>query len=274
MVEKIKKLIIFLITFIIIFIFNFPILNTILTAFKSTADINAYPPRWIFTPTLEHFQAIFQSTTTPFGLYLYNSIMIALGSSLLVILICIPAAYTMIRYKVGRNLFLPVVVNLRTIPLIVFVLPIYIFYRSLGLIDTLTGLILIDTIINVPLAILIFVSFIQDSPRSIEEAARIDGCSVWQLLRYIVLPLMKPAIITVSMLSFIYTWNEFLFGMILSVRRATPATVGTTMFITAWGIRWGQVAAGITVSILPPLIFVFIAQRYLVSGLATGSVKG
>ncbi|MFW6381289.1 MAG: carbohydrate ABC transporter permease [Bacillota bacterium] len=272
--KKLKKLIVYLITALILFVFNFPLINTVLTAFKSSAAISAYPPQWIFSPTLDNFRALFENSTTPFGQYLSNSIMIALGSSMLAMLVCIPAAYSIVRYGVGKKYFFPFVINLRAIPLIVFALPIYMLYRVLGLIDTLPGLILLDTLINIPLAILIFVSFVQDFPLSVEEAARIDGCSVWQLLRYIIFPLMRPAIITVGILSFIYTWNEFLFGMILSVKNSTPVTVGTTMFITAWGIKWGPVAAAMTISILPPLIFVFITQRYLVSGLAAGAVKG
>jgi len=274
MLNKLKKLLIFLITFIIIIFFNFPLINTILTAFKSSSAINAYPQQWIFTPTLTNFRGIFQQSSTPFGQYMINSILIALGSSLLALIVSIPAAYTIVRYKVGRKYFFPFVVNLRAIPLIVFALPIYILYRSMGLVDTRLGLILIDTLINIPLALLISVSFMQDFPVSIEEAARIDGCTVWQTLIYVIFPLMRPSIITVGILSFIYTWNEFLFGMILSINNSTPVTVGTTMFITAWGIKWGLVAAAMTISIIPPLIFVFITQKYLISGLAAGAVKG
>lgn len=272
--RSLKKIMIILVVIIIILFFNFPLINTVMTAFKSKADITTSPPKWIFQPTLSNFREVFNSSNINFGDYLFNSVVIAAGSSLLSIIICIPAAYTIVRQGLGRRFLFPFVVNLRAIPLIVFALPIYILYRKFGLIDSLLGLILIDTIINVPLALLIFVGFVQDLSPSIEEAARIDGASIWQVLRYIIFPLMQPSIITVGILSFIYAWNEFLFGMILSVNKSTPVTVGTTMFITAWGVKWGAVAAAMTISILPPLLFVFLAQRYLVSGLAAGAVKG
>ena len=123
------------------------------------------------------------------------------------------------------------------------------------------------------MAILIFTGFIQDLPEELEDAARIDGASTFSILRYVIFPLMKPAIATVGILVFIMTWNEFLFGMILSVEKSLPITVGITMFAGAWSIDWGAIAAAISIGIIPSIIFILFARKFLIKGLTMGAVK-
>ena len=259
---------------LIIILFNFPLIDTILTSFKSNSDIFKSPPVWIFKPTLQHYIAILTDPSVSFIRYLINSLIICLGASALVILTCLPAAYSIVRYNFGRRTLFPFLVNFRSVPLIVFAIPIYIMYQNMRLIDTLPGLIFIDALINVPLALLLLVGFIQDLPRELEDAARIDGCSTLGVLRYVVLPLMSPIIAAVSILSFIYAWGEFLFGMILSINNAIPVTVGITFFVTAWGIKWGEIAAAASLSVLLPLLFSLFIRRYLIRGITAGAVKG
>jgi multiple sugar transport system permease protein len=133
---------------------------------------------------------------------------------------------------------------------------------------------LISCIINLPLALILLVGFLQDLPQEIEEAARVDGASTFAVLRHIVLPLARPVLVAVAILSFIYSWNEFLFGLILSTRNAVPVTVGATFFITSWGVKWGATAAAMMLSVLPPLLLGLVSYRYLGRAMLAGAVKG
>lgn len=263
-----------LVTLIILFVFNFPLLNTVLTSLKDPMTIAQFPPVWVFQPTLENYRAIFSDPTIPFQRYLFNSVIISLGSAALTLIVSLPAGYAMGRLGVGRRVVLPVVASLRAIPYIIFAIPIYIMFQRAGLIDSYPALILINTAINVPLAVVLFTTYLQEIPEVLEEAAVLDGGSPWQIFRYIIIPLSRPIMASVIILSAIMTWNEFLFGLILSVERVTPVTVGTTMYITSWTIKWGNIAAAMTLGVLPSLILCLTAQRLIVRGLTAGAVKG
>lgn len=271
------NIIVIIITSLIIIIFNFPIISTIMTSFKTNSSINTFPPSFFpKEPTLEHYLKVLYPSTSlsvKFPRYLLNSCLIALGTSFLTIFVCLPASYAFEKIRFGKKIIFPALVNLRAIPLVIFAIPIYIFYQKINLIDTIFGLILLNCVVNIPLAILIFTGFIQDLPEELEDAARIDGASTFSILRYVIFPLMKPAIATVEILVFIMTWNEFLFGMILSVEKSLPITVGITMFAGAWSIDWGAIAAAISIGIIPSIIFILFARKFLIKGLTMGAVK-
>jgi multiple sugar transport system permease protein len=253
---------------------NFPVLSTILTSFKTNADINAYPPKWIFEPTLDHYRAVLASPNVDYGHYIMNSIVIATVGTLFAIVLTLPAAYAMARHKIGTGWLLPVITNLRALPLIIFAIPFYFMYKQVGLLDTRLGLALISCIINIPIALVLFVGFVQDVPRELDDAARIDGASMWKTLWHVVLPLSRPVMLAVFLLSFIYSWNEFLFGLILTTKSAVPVTVGATFFVTSRGIEWGPTSAAITLGILPPLILGLFAYPYIGKSMLAGAVKG
>jgi multiple sugar transport system permease protein len=257
----------------IVLVFLIPIFGTILTSFKADADINRRPPTWIFAPTLVHYANVFGDAGYSFPAFFGNSLVVALGTSALVVAINLPAAYAIVRYGLGRKRLFPYVVSLRLVPPVVFIVPFFIMYQAVGLVDTLHGLILVNTLFNTPLALLLFVGFIQDLPREIEESALIDGASAWVVLTRVVFPLLLPGLAVVLVMTFLWTWNEFLFSLVLSFTDATTVTVGASLFVTAWGVRWGDIAAAITLSLLPTLLFTFLTQRYLVAGLTFGAVK-
>lgn len=258
----------------VILVFNFPLLATIATSLKSLPDIYKNPPVWLFTPTLEHYRAVLTDPTVNFPHYLLNSVVIALGGTFLTVVLTLPAAYGIVRSGWGARTFLPLVTNLRALPLIIFVIPFYLMFQTIGLLDTRLGLSLIAAIINIPLALLLFTGFVQDLPIEVEEAARVDGANTFDVLRYIVLPLSGPIITATAILSFIYAWNEFLFGLILTTKQATPVTVGATLFVTAWGVKWGEISAAMVMSVLPPLVLGLLSYRNLAKSLAAGAVKG
>lgn len=254
--------------------FNLPILATVVTAFKTTAQITTSPPVWFFKPTLDQFRQVLTDQSLNFPHFLFNSFAIAAIGTLLAVGLSLPAAYAIVRYRIGERTLLPLVTNLRTIPLIIFAIPFYLMYQSVGLLDTRIGLGLIDCLINLPLALVLFTGFLQDSPIEIEEAARVDGANTFQVFSLVVVPLARGVVTAVAILSFIYAWNEFLFGLILTTQNATPVTVGATFFVTSFGVKWGQTAAAMVLSIIPPAIVGMLSYRFLARALVAGAVKG
>lgn len=259
---------------LVAFIVNFPVLSTVLTSFKTNADINAYPPRWIFTPTLEHYRTVFNAPNIDYMHYITNSVVIAVLGTIFAIVLTLPAAYAMARYKVGTRWLLPIITNLRALPLIIFAIPFYFMFQTVGLLDTRLGLALISCVINIPIALVLFVGFVQDLPKDFDDAAKIDGANMRQILMYVIVPMSRPVMLAVFILSFIYSWNEFLFGLILTTKSAVPVTVGATFFVTSRGIEWGPTAAAMTIGVLPPLLLGLLAYPYMGKSMMTGGVKG
>jgi len=255
-------------------ILNLPILATFATSIKSTAEINAFPPVWLFMPTLDHYREVLLAGNTDYVGNILNSIAIASMGTLLAIVLCLPAAYSIVRFRTGASWLLPIVTNIRALPLIIFAIPFYFMYQLFGLLDTRLGLALIMAIINIPLALVMLVGFLQDIPLELDEAARVDGASTFRILLHIIVPVALPILTAVAMLSFIYSWNEFLFGLILTTRKAVPVTVGATFFVTSYGVKWGQTSAAMVLGVLPPLVMGLFAYPYIGRTMLSGAVKG
>lgn len=259
---------------VVALILNLPIIATVVTSLKTTADINAFPPVWFFQPTLDHYREVLLAGNTDYLGNIWNSIVIATGGSLIAIVLCLPAAYAIVRLNSGAGWLLPIVTNIRALPLIIFAIPFYFMYQLFGLLDTRLGLALIMAIINIPLALIMLVGFLQDIPPELDEAAKIDGASTLRVLLHIITPIALPILTAVAMLSFIYSWNEFLFGLILSTKDAVPVTVGATFFVTSYGVKWGQTAAAMVLGVLPPLVLGLFAYPYIGKSMLGGAVKG
>jgi multiple sugar transport system permease protein len=255
-------------------IINLPLLNAIYTSFKSDADISRSPLSPHIHLTLAHFRNVLGGTGYDFPRYFLNSILISLGAVSLVTIVAVPASYAIIRLGFGGRYLLRGVTALRLVPAIFFAIPFFLLYNSLGLYDSVGSLILANTFLNLPLSLLVLSGALRDLPVEIEEAALIDGCSIYRTLRSIILPLLAPALVAVAVLVFLFSWSDYLFAVILSSSNATPVTVGAANFVTSTGIRWGDISAATVLSVLPPLFFAVFAQRYLISGLSTGAVKG
>jgi len=269
-----KKILRIILYIFVVGITNLPLLATIATSLKTPAQISSSPPLLFFVPTLRNYREILLSPTLHFAIYLRNSFGLALLGTLFAIVLTIPAAYGMVRYGIGKKFLLPFVTNLRTFPLIIFAIPFYFMFQLVGLLDTVFGLALLACLINLPLSLVVLVSFFQDLPIELEEAAFVDGASTFQTMRMIILPLATTVLASISVLSFIYAWNEFLFGLILTTKNATPVTVGATFFITSFSIKWGETAAAISLSVLPPVIIGILSFRYLTKALLAGAIKG
>ncbi|MHC1772039.1 MAG: carbohydrate ABC transporter permease [Flexilinea sp.] len=273
--KRILSMILILFTVIVILvIFDMGVFTNVLTSFKSNTDISSYPPKWVFKPVLTHYQHVFSKGGYNFGQYLTNSLIIAIFSTIFATLITIPAAYSIVRYHGFGEIILGATMLLRLMPALALAIPVFLIFNKVNLIDTRISIIFMHTLFIMPTSLLLFIGYIQDLPREIEEAAEMDGANIIQILTKIMIPVIQPGIASTAILGFITSWNEYLFSSILSFKKAITATVGTSFFITSYQVEWGPMAAAITISSIPTIIFIFIAQRALVRGITAGSVKG
>ena len=259
------------------FVMNFPVLATLVTAFKSPGEVSRNPSLWIETPTLENFSTVLTvSDRLNIYHYLWNSTVAALIGAVLPMIVAFPLAWAIVRRGVGRAVLFPLVVNLRALPLIIFAIPLYMMYSVVGLLDTRLGLGLILAVVNLPLALMLLVNAVADIPTEIEESAQIDGAPLWRLLWHVVLPLCRPALVTTFVFGFITAWNEFLFGLMLTTREAVPMTVGASFFFatSGGGVQWGVAAAVMIVAALPPLVLGLFMYRRITGSMVAGAVKG
>ncbi len=255
------------------FVMNFPVLATLVTAFKSPAEVNRNPSLWIEDPTLENFVTVLTvSDRLNVYHYLWNSTVAALIGAVLPMIVAFPIAWAMVRRNIGRGVLFPLVVNLRALPLIIFAIPLYMMYSVAGLLDTRVGLGLILAVVNLPLALMLLVNAVADIPAEIEEAAHVDGARLPRLLFKVVLPLCRPALITTFVFGFITAWNEFLFGLMLTTRDAVPMTVGASFFFatSGGGVQWAAAAAVMIVAALPPLVLGLVMYRRITGSMVTG----
>jgi multiple sugar transport system permease protein len=259
------------------FVMNFPVLATLITAFKAPGEVSRNPSLWIETPTLENFAAVLTvSDRLNVYHYLWNSVSAALIGAILPMVLVFPIAWAMARRGVGQRLLFPLVVNLRALPLIIFAIPLYLLYAAVGLLDTRLGLGLILAIVNLPLAFMLTLNAVSEIPLELEEAARVDGAGLGYMLRRVVLPLCRPALVTTFIFGFITAWNEFLFGLMLTTQKAVPITVGASFFFatSGGGVQWGMAAAVMMVAAFPPLLLGLVMYRRITGSLVTGAVKG
>ena len=260
-----------------VLVLNFPVIATLVTSLKSDAEISSNASLIIEHPTIDNYAAIF-AMADRFDIlhYLVNSLVASLIGSALAIALAFPAAYAMARFKTGRSWLLPLAVNLRAVPLIIFAIPIYLMYQQVGLLDTRLGLAFIFALVNIPLVLVLFTSAIAELPFEIEEAARVDGASTLRLIWHVVLPMSLNVVAASSVLAFIYSWNEFLFGLMLTTSRATPISVGASFFFAAsgGGVRWGVAAAVMILATLPPLLLGLLMYRQIGRSMTAGAVKG
>lgn len=257
-----------LVTFLLI-IFMFVFFWMVLTSFKLPRDVTVYPPLLVFEPTLQNYQNVLEKT--PFMQQLGNSIIVALGSVGLGMVLGLPAAYAMARFKLP-GLSLAILV-MRMIPTIVFMLPLFVAYQQMGLIDTHIGLILSHLILTLPLTVWVMISFFEDVPAEVEQSAMVDGCSRFGVFWRIAVPLSLPGMVVTSILAFIQSWNNFIFVLILGGSRTTTLPLAVFNFMGFEMLDFGGVAAVATMLSLPVMVLTIIVQRWLVQGLTLGAVK-
>ncbi|TBL70390.1 carbohydrate ABC transporter permease [Paenibacillus thalictri] len=268
--ERTKNALLSLLTFVIIFLFSFPFLWMLLASFKTQAQIMSTSQFFIFTPTGKNYTSVFQQYD--FMRFIVNSFIVALGSTIGSLILGLPASYAIARYHMNK-MGLTILVA-RIIPGITFLIPWFIIFSSVGLVDTYTALILSHMLVGLPFIIWIMISFFAGLPTEIEEAGLIDGCTKTQVFLRIILPISGPGLITSSLLSFIFSWNNFMFSIILAGDKTKTLPIAVFNFMSYSEINWGALMAAACIITLPVLIIALVAQRYVVSGLAAGAVKG
>jgi len=260
---------------VVLIYFLAPFLWILTTSLKGNEDYFTFPPVWIPTePSLVHYYGLF--TRGNGWLYFKNSLIISTLSMFAALFFSVPTAYSVARFRFGGGLFSNFLLLLRTMPAIALVIPIYVLYRQLGLMNQYFGLILLYTVFYIPFAVWLMIGFLRDVPREIEEAALIDGCSHLQALLRVVLPVVLPGLAVVALFAFITTWNEFLFAVILTNAQTKTMMVLVASYTTGspTDTFFGEASASVVLGIIPAFLVAFALQRYLVKGLALGAVKG
>ena len=250
----------------------FPVYWMAMMMVKPSDVMFVRPTEWGFSPTLAHFDYVLEQG---FLANLGTSLIVSIGSTLLVVVIGTPAAYAFARFPIWRrdDLFLFILAT-RMAPPVALAIPFYLIYAKLDLLDTHIGLILVYLTFNLSFYVWVLRSFCRDLPVELEEAALADGYSRAQVLYKIVLPLLRPGIVSTSVLCFIFAWNEFLYAFLLGGRSVKTLPVAIPTLITGQGVLWGELAVVGIVSVIPVFIVVFYLQRHIIRGLTMGAVKG
>lgn len=240
-------------------------------AFKPDVENLAYPPIFIpRQPTIENFAEVFRRS--PFGLYTMNSLIVAVSSTAIALIVGVPAAYGIAKLRATSLAFL--VMISRMTPGLSYLIPWFMLFRFLGLNNTYTALIVTHLVIGLPIVIWVMLGFFEDLHPEIEEAALVDGCGIWKAFLYVALPLAQPGMVVSATLAFIFSWNNFIFAVVLAGRDLRTLPVAIFNVLTFEQIAWGALASAALLVTLPVLVLTVIFQRYIVAGLTAGGMKG
>jgi multiple sugar transport system permease protein len=252
--------------------FLFPVFWMFLTSIKSPQETFAIPPVWIFTPTFENYVKTF--VEGEYFNYFLTSLFVTSISIFLATIVSALAAYATSRFSFrGKSSLLLSLLVFYTVPGIAYALPLYLIYGNLKIQDTPLGLIIIFVALTIPFATWVLHGYFSSIPRDLEDCAMVDGCSRLGALIRIVLPLSAPGVAATAILTFISTWNSFLYPAILAGSKTKTLSVAMGAFITDTRIEWGQGAAAASAVILPIMILILLAQRFIILGLVAGAVK-
>jgi multiple sugar transport system permease protein len=238
---------------------------------KNELDNSAYPPVFIPNPpTLANFAQVFEQNTIL--RYLWNSIVVSGGATLVALLVGVPAGFGIAR--AGAKRLTVLILIARMTPALSFLIPLYAVFQFLHLNNTLSALVITHLVITVPIIVYIMAGHFETLPKELEEAALIDGGSVWTTFRHVALPLARPGIVVGAILAFIFSWNNFVFGAVLSNRETRTLPVAVYNVLTFEQLAWGPLAAAAIIVTLPVLLLTIVIQKEIVTGLTQGSVKG
>lgn len=250
----------------------FPVIWMVLTSFKTETEAISRVPHLFSRATLENYVAVQEQAR--YFRFAWNSIVVSIGSTLLALLLAIPAAYAMAfmptRRTRGTLLWM---LSTKMMPPVGVLVPIYLLFRDMGLLDTRTGLLVVDALGNLPIVIWMLYIFFKDVPREVLEAARMDGAGPFREVYNLLLPLSMPGIVSTSLLAVILTWNEAFWSLTLTTSKAAPLTAFIASFSSPEGLFYAKLSAASTLAIAPILILGWLSQKQLVRGLTFGAVK-
>jgi multiple sugar transport system permease protein len=251
----------------------FPVLWVLSTSFKQPREYYANPPVLVpREPTGAHYASLFADYDA--GRYYRNTLVIAIGNTLLMLLVATPAAYGVARYRVGGRLLPLWMLAQRMLPPVAVLIPLFLLFRQARLIDTFPGLILAYAVFNLPLALWMLIGFFQEFPRELQDQAMVDGCSELGAVLRVVLPALAPALAAVALFLFVYAWNELMYAIVLARTETKPIMI---LFInllrSPTGIMFGEASGAVVLGAIPACVLTLAFQRYLVRGLLTGALR-
>lgn len=266
-----------------VFVLAFPLVWIVMNSFKEAVDINAYPPVFLFDPTLENYKVLFDladADATNYGTLkinflkpVMNSVIISVGAVVLSLIAGVPAGYALARYNFRAKEDLAFfILGFRFAPVLLVIIPMFQVYQKIGLYDSFIGMIWVYQLVTLPMIIWLCRSYVEDIPLEIEEAAAICGASKPQIILKIVLPLLKPGLVGASLLVFLLAWHNFALGLILTAKN-TPVTVALLKLLNPGISFYPVVSAGLVISMIVPIFLILLGQRHLERGLSFGALK-
>ena len=271
---KARNIVLFSIAVLMMLVWTFPVLWGLLTSLKTEKDVLAYPPSVIFEPTLRNYVDVFKGSQSIVP-NLISSVIVSGLTTLLTMIFAIPAAYALSRldlpFKKGAGFY---VLATQMLPPVGLVIPYFLILRKIGWTDTYQGLVLVYLTFALPFAIWLLVSYFEEIPREMEEAALLDRAGRWRALWHVILPQAKGGIAVTVIFVFLNSWNEFLFAVVLGGNNVRPVTVAMFNFISLEQTQWARLAAAAMAGMAPVIILGLIAQKHIVKGLTVGAVKG
>jgi len=259
---------------ILLAVWVFPVLWGLLTSFKTERDVLAYPPVWWFTPTLDNYRAVLSGPSSILP-NLWSSMVVATLATLLTMLIATPAAYALARLrfpgKRGSGFY---VLATQMLPPVGLIIPYYLILQRVGLLDSYTGLTVIYLTFSLPFAVWLMVSYFEDVPLEMEEAALLDRAGRLRALWYVILPQVRGGLAVTTIFVFLNAWNEFMFAVVLGGNQVRTVTVAMFNFISVEQTQWARLAAAAMLAMAPVIVIGLAAQRHIVKGLTVGAVKG
>ena len=272
--RRLRTMLLVAVAALLLAVWAFPVLWALLTSFKTERDVLAYPPTVIFEPTLSNYRDVMFGSASLLP-NLLSSTIVAGASTLLTLLFAVPAAYALARLDLpGKRASGFYVLATQMLPPVGLIIPYYLMLQKIGGLDTYGGLIVIYLTFSLPFAIWLMVSYFEDIPREMEEAALLDRAGRLRALWYVILPQVRGGIAVTTIFVFLNAWNEFLFAVVLGGNRVRPVTVAMFNFISVEQTLWAKLAAGAMLAMAPVILLGLLAQRHIVKGLTVGAVKG
>jgi sorbitol/mannitol transport system permease protein len=261
-----------LVAYAVTILIVFPIAWMVMTGFKDEVSAYQMPPSLTFTPTLSNFN---NAMNNGFMSYLSHSVVAVGASTLLALALGTLAAFALIWHPRKSNAgILFWLISTKFMPAVGVLVPLYIIFKDIHLLDTLLALIIVYAAINIPLVVWIMYSYFSDIPKELLEAGRVDGAHDWQVLLRIILPISLPGMAVAALLSAIFSWNEFLFAVTFTYTEAPTVPVFVSSYVTSEGLFWARMSMALSLAIVVPVLLGWVAQRQLIRGLTLGAVKG
>ena len=272
MLHRLTRITLHVLAIFAVFISIFPIFYLLLLSIKP-GQLTFDPGAWVFKPTLENYEAVLEGGD--FVQYMFNSMIVSFLTMVVALALGSLAAYGFARFKFRGRFWLRMSMLIpQMLPPITIIVPLYVLFMNLDLLDTRQGLVISYLTFTLPLATWMMTGFFEDVPVELEESAMVDGATRLGAVFRVSLPIVAPGLAATAVLSFIYSWNEFLYAVILTGRESRTLPVTITSYMTNKAILWGRIAAAGSIVLIPVLVFAMLTQRYLVRGLSGGAVKG